>query len=339
MLRCLQAVGCTEGNRSAFVKTMKFLSQPRIAVVGSLNVDYTLRVKRLPLPGETLTATGAYTEYGGKGANQAVACARAGGAVSLVGCLGEDAPGAGYLAHLRGEGIETRWIKRTATPTGSAYITVADSGENQIVVYPGANWDLRSEDIETAREVIQGCDAILLQLEVPWETVRCAAMLAREGGVPIFMNPSPLRDDFFDLQIPVDVLIVNENEASRLLGRESGLTVEMGQALQKNVGCESLVITRGGASTWAFRTNEAPLNMHPPRVRARDTVGAGDAFTGALALRLAEGVSLGEAVRFANTAGALAAMVLGAQPSIPTRDQIHRGALQERGGQGPGVIP
>ena len=300
---------------------------PKIIVVGSLNVDHTLRVPRLPRAGETLTTTGAYTEFGGKGANQAVAAARAGGAVTLIGCLGTDDPGARYLEHLGREGIETRGIRRSEEATGVAYIAVADSGENQILVHPGANHSLECADVEKAAEAFRGCLALLLQMEVPLEVIRCAATLARNAGVPVFLNPSPWRNDLLALGLPVDVLIVNEHEATLLLGEGSVLTYERGGALRARIGCGTLVITRGSASTWAFRAGESPVDLAPPRVEPVDTVGAGDTFAGALAVRLAEGRSLAEAVGFANVAGALATLRPGAQPAIPTRKQIECGSL------------
>jgi ribokinase len=301
-------------------------SRPRILVVGSLNVDHTLRVPRLPLPGETLTATATYTEYGGKGANQAVAAARAGGSVALIGCVGRDEAGSAYLEYLRTEGLDTRWIRRVTEPTGTAYIAVADSGENQILVSPGANHALGVSDLDQAAEAFRDAKALLLQFEVPLESVRHAAGLARSLSVPVFLNPSPWREDLLTLGLPVDVLIVNELEAAQLLGEDAAaLTPERAEALREKARCQTLVITRGSRSTWAFRAGESAVVLAPPPVTPVDTVGAGDTFAGALAVRLAEGCSLAESVAFANTAGALATLRAGAQPAIPRREQIERG--------------
>lgn len=285
--------------------------RPVIAVVGSLNVDITLRVPRIPAPGETLTAHGLLTCFGGKGANQAVAAARAGAAVSLIGCVGPDDYGAQYTEHLRGEGIDTRGIVRGSLPTGTAYIAVDDHGENSIIVNPGANHALTPAHLETHADLIRGAQVILLQLECPLLTVLRAAQIAREAGVRIILNPSPWHGALFQHEPPVDVLIVNETEAAALGTEDPG-----------KIGCESLIITRGGAPTRVRHVGQEEVRIAPPSVTPVDTVGAGDTFAGALATALASGTPLSESVSFANAAAALATLKPGAQTAIPHRDEI-----------------
>ena len=278
---------------------------PKIVVVGSLNVDHTFRVPRIPSPGETLTATGAFTCYGGKGANQALAAARAGGSVTLIGCVGEDDYGSRYLEYLAAQGIDTSGIFRSPTPTGSAFIVVDQQGENSIVVNPGANHQLRPHHIDSRAELIRQADALLLQLECPLDTVIRAAEIAKEAGVRVFLNPSPMTEAFIHSGLKVHTLIVNQHEAAQLTGSTS----------------EMLVITNGAGPTRLITGNET-LTLPPPSVTPVDTVGAGDSFAGALTVALSEGQSLENALEFANSAGALATQKPGAQAAIPLRQEI-----------------
>lgn len=298
------------------------MSRLKITVVGSLNVDHTLRVPRIPAPGETLTSSSMLTCFGGKGANQAVAAARAGGKVSMIGCVGQDAFGTQYLDHLQSEDVNTSGVLRTDTPTGSAFIAVDDRGENTIIVNPGANHEITPKDIDKNAPLIRESAALLLQLECPLTVVKRSAEVAREAGVRIVINPSPWTADFITAAIPVDVLIVNENEAAMLLGKPLQLAIQDIEGALQNTGCAVLVITRGADSTLALSLDHGVIEVAPPKVVPVDTVGAGDSFAGALAVALAEGVELEQALRFANAAGALATQKAGAQPAIPTRQDI-----------------
>ncbi|MES2598390.1 MAG: ribokinase [Verrucomicrobiota bacterium] len=282
---------------------------PKIVVVGSLNVDHTLRVPRIPAPGETLTASRMLTCFGGKGANQAVAAARAGGSVAMIGCVGVDDFGTRYIEHLKSEGIDTSGILRSETPTGSAFIAVDDRGENSIIVNPGANHVITPEDIEKHAELIRSADALLLQLECQLSVVRRAAQIAREAGVRVILNPSPLSDAFLTERFEVDVLIVNEGEAAKITPNRN----------LRDAKCRQLIITRGADSTLSI-TEEGVIEVAPPRVTPVDTVGAGDSFAGAFAV--ASGESDADAIRFANAAGALATLKAGAQPAIPTQHEV-----------------
>jgi ribokinase len=278
-------------------------SRPKIVVVGSLNVDHTLRVPHIPVPGETVSAHEMLTCFGGKGANQAVAAARAGGLVSLIGCVGTDDFGTRSVEALKSEGIDTRGISRSETPTGCALIAVDDAGENAIIVHPGANHALTPADIDAQAEHIRGADALLLQLECPLPVVRRAAEIARENGVMVLLNPSPLSDAFLAEPFEVDVLIVNEGEAQRITPDRN----------LRDAGCRRLIITRGARSTLCI-TDEGVGEFAPPKVVPLDTVGAGDTFAGAFAVS--------RSIPFANAAGALATLKAGAQPSIPRRHEI-----------------
>lgn len=278
-------------------------SPPSIVVVGSLNVDHTLRVPRIPAPGETLTSSSMLTCFGGKGANQAVAAARAGGRVAMIGYVGVDDFGTRYIEALKAEGIDTSGISRSETPTGSAFIAVDEAGENSIIVNPGANHAITPADIEKQAERIRAADVLLLQLECPLPVVRRAAEIAREAGVKVVLNPSPLSEAFLTDRFDVDVLIVNEGEAAKITPDRN----------LKQAKCLQLLITRGADSTLSI--TEAGLSeFMPPKVSPVDTVGAGDTFAGAFAVS--------NDIAFANAGGALATLKAGAQPSIPTRHEI-----------------
>lgn len=283
--------------------------RPRIAVVGSLNVDHTLSVPHIPAPGETLTASGMLTCLGGKGANQAVAAARAGGAVSMIGCVGEDDFGTRYIEALQKEGIDTTGVLRSAMPTGSAFIAVDDHGENSIIVNAGANHAIAPEDLERHAGLIRGAEVLLLQLECPLAVVQRAAEIAREAGVRVILNPSPLSAAYLTARFAVDTLIVNEGEAAQIT---PGRNV-------REAMCRHLIITRGAESTLSI-TEDGVTEIMPPKVTPVDTVGAGDTFAGAFAVASSEGRE--DAIRFANAAGALATLKAGSQPAIPKRVEI-----------------
>ena len=283
--------------------------RPSIVVVGSLNVDYTLRVSRLPVPGETLNSRSMLTCFGGKGANQALAAARAGARTAMIGCVGGDESGTRYIEALAAEGIDTCGISRSETPTGIALIAVDDAGENSIIVNPGANHEITLAGIETHAELIRGADALLLQLECPLPVVRRAAEIARTAGVRVILNPSPLTDAFLCERFEVDVLVVNAGEAQRVAPERD----------LKEAGCRELIITRGAESTLSITANGV-REFFPPKITPIDTVGAGDAFAGAFAVAYSEGNP--NAIAFANAAGALATLKAGAQSSIPRRTDI-----------------
>lgn len=301
----------------------------RVVVVGSLNVDYIARVERLPAPGETVPAGRLIRRFGGKGANQAVAAARQGARVSLIGCVGEDDDGHAYLRQLRAEGIGTQGIARTSkAATGTALIAVDDKAENTIIVAAGANASLTARSVRAFQTLITKAQAVLLQFEIPMSTNIEVLHVANRAGVPVVLNPSPLREGFPWGRYQLDTLIVNAGEAHAVFGLsaddfESHRQAWANALAECGVGC--LIITRGAQPTVCFCANEL-LAVPTFKVKPVDSVGAGDAFAGAFVARRAAGADLASAIRFANCAGALTTLKPGAQEAIPSRAETQRAA-------------
>ncbi|MBP8259493.1 MAG: ribokinase [Verrucomicrobia bacterium] len=304
----------------------------RIAVVGSSNTDIILRVRRLPRPGETVLGGALSIVAGGKGANQAVAAARAGGQVALVARVGCDSFGRAALAGFRRDRIEARRIARDrAQPSGVALICVAADGQNSIAVAPGANACLSPADIRRARAQLARADWILLQLEIPTETVAAALEAAAAARVPVILNPAPASPLAPVLLRQAAVLTPNETEAELLTGvriRSESDASRAGRALL-DLGVPVVLITMGTRGVWVG-TRQMQQQAPAFRVRPVDTTAAGDVFNGALAVALAEGRPLLDAVRFAQAAAAISVTRPGAQPSAPRRREIVR---LERTGQ------
>ena len=296
----------------------------RICVVGSLNMDLVTRTPRIPIPGETIIGYEFFTAPGGKGANQAVAAARLGAQVSMVGRVGADDFGQAMRRALTEDDIDCACVFEDETAgTGIAAILVDDAGENSIVVASGANARLSPADVERAQAAIAGADSLLLQLETPLETVIRAAEIARAHHVAVLLNPAPARTDLDALLPLVDVLILNESETALL----TGLPVEDEAALLaaadalRATGVGVIILTLGAQGALLVQASGAEAIPAFP-VDAVDTTAAGDAFVGGFAVALAEKKPLGEAVRWGNAAGGLAATKLGAQPSLPTRQAL-----------------
>ncbi|WP_395728479.1 ribokinase [Nakamurella sp.] len=285
---------------------------PSIAVVGSLNMDLIVRSPRLPAPGETVTGSGFSTSPGGKGANQAVAAAHAGGRVRMIGAVGSDEFGTALIGALDDADVDTRLVRRKGGPSGIALITVDDAAENTIVVVAGANAAMSSLD-EADRAAIGGADLLVLQLETPLDAVTEAARVAAAAGVPVLLNPSPVRELPAELLAAVHLLVVNEIEAAAL-----GDT---------RPGGGHLVTTLGAAGARYRGPGGATARAAPPPVTAVDTTGAGDAFTGALAVAWCRGDDPAAALRWACAAGALATTVSGA--AAPMAADIDRVAGRE----------
>ncbi len=298
-------------------------SSLKISVVGSLNMDAIHAVDHLPQPGETITARSLKTDFGGKGANQAIAASRAGANVVLIGALGADSHGRQYRALLKSEGILTSSITelRDGTPTGSACILVSSEGENCIVVTPGANGCLTPAIIESHAHHIQDSNILLLQLEIPLESAKRAADIARQSNTKIIINPSPWTDSFKLTDWEADYIIVNESEARSLTGIENLSESRLNIWIQKQ-NLDALIITQGARPTLLVRKNLPLLKIAPPHIQAVDTVGAGDSFAGNVANAIAEGGTLEEAVRRGNAAGAIATQKAGAQNALPNRAEI-----------------
>ena len=288
-------------------------------VVGSINMDLVVRVPHSPKPGETVLGGDFETFPGGKGANQAVAAARMGGEVTMVGRVGSDNFGDTLIQGLIENNIKTSYvIKDSETPTGIAMIAVAANGENMIVVASGANYKVSEADVANARDIMRDTDLLLVQLECPMETVAAAIDLAKAYDIPVVLNPAPAQPLSRALLANVDVLTPNETELMMLAGVEN-----VNEAIQKVLswGTKNLVVTLGANGA---RVVTADMDRHIPahEVTAVDTTAAGDAFNGALAVAFAEGKPLLEAVDYGMAAGALAATRRGAQPSLPLRDAV-----------------
>ncbi|MFE0043447.1 ribokinase [Streptomyces albireticuli] len=316
-----------------------------VLVVGSANADLTVRVDRRPGAGETVLGTDLVESAGGKGANQAAAAARLGARTALLARVGDDAFGELLLEGQRAAGADVRHVRvEKGARTGTALIVVGPDGDNTIVVSPGANARLSPADVTGAREVVAASAVVSLQLEVPPETVRAAVGVARETGTRVVLNPSPAPAELEpELLAAADPLVVNEHEARQLSGLAGGGPEEWARALRGR-GARSVVVTLGGdgalvldAGPGAGRTAapgvepgagpaaDEAVRVPGVRVRAVDTTGAGDAFTGALATRLARGASLAGAARYAVRVGAASVTRPGAQPSYPAEEELPDG--------------
>jgi ribokinase len=309
---------------------------PQVIVLGSINTDLVTRLPRLPEPGVTMIGREFFQAHGGKGANQAVAAARAGLApVVLIAAVGDDEYGRAALANLVHERLLLDYVQRIEDcQSGVAFILVEDSGENCIAVTPGANERLLPEHLDSVpEEVFPAGGVFLASLEVPLATVRHGLERARALALTTILNPAPVgfRGPVLELLPLVDVLTPNEHEAAQLLDRPfRGLQQSLAAAEElRGLGCENVVITlgsEGAVVATAASTAKAPAFFVTPV----DTTAAGDAFSGALAVALAEGQRLADAVRFASAAGALAVTVRGAQPSLPTRRAIEELVASQR---------
>ena len=299
---------------------------PRVTIAGSLNMDLIALSPRIPQPGETIIGKGFHTAPGGKGANQAVAAAHLGALVSIIGRVGDDAFANSLLENLASAGVDHKLVTRDQeNATGVALIVVDDNGENSIVVASGANMHLTPADVESAEEAIAAADVLLLQLEVPLETVTRAAELARAHQVTVVLNPAPARALPTELLSLVDFLIPNETETALLSGMPVASQVEIEAAAKslRDLGVGNVILTlgeRGALLTGAFQSEVYPSF----KVNPVDTTAAGDAFLGGFAVALGEGKSLSDAILFGNAAGALATTRLGAQPSLPTRAEVEK---------------
>jgi ribokinase len=295
---------------------------PKVIVIGSANVDFTVAVDRLPTPGETVLGREFYQSYGGKGANQAVAARKAGADVVFLTKIGTDTNGKMMEKHLVSSGLPPTGILRDPkTPTGVALIMVDRMGINQIAVAPGSNQILTPEEVQRASSLMAGARVLLVQLEIPMATVHQALTLAKKHRLMTILNPAPAQPLSTDLLKLVDILTPNEGEACRLGGQEAA---EEGARVLMKRGAGSVIVTRGAGGALLMDSESGSRSFEGFSVEAVDSTGAGDAFNGALACALASGDKLDKAITFANAAGALATTKRGAQEAMPSRREIEQ---------------
>ncbi|MEV6906316.1 ribokinase [Amycolatopsis sp. NPDC051071] len=282
----------------------------QVLVIGSANADLVVPVDRRPGGGETVLGGDTVLSPGGKGANTAVAAARLGADVALLGAVGDDPYGELLKRSLAESGVDTKPLRTTKRPTGIAYITVTPDGENSILVSPGANSSLRPDDID-----LDGAEIVVLSLEIPLETVEHAVAKAAEAGVKTLLNLSPVAEVSKKTLRHLDVLLVNEHEAAFLLGGEGDFPKLL------DLGPKAAVVTLGAKGA-AVVTADGVTEVSSPKVEAVDTTGAGDAFAGALAASLAKGDELADAARKAVKVAAITVTRQGAQPSYPEASEL-----------------
>jgi ribokinase len=294
----------------------------KIVIVGSINTDMVVRTSHIPAPGETILGSSFFITGGGKGANQAVAVAKLGGHAYMVGKVGNDVFGEQAILNLQYANVDTNFVyTNMQQPSGVALIAVADNGENSIIVAPGANSTLNAKDIIQAEQAIAQCDYIMLQLEIPVDTVAATIELANKHHKKIILNPAPaaLLDD--NILEHVDIIIPNQSETLLMTGIKVNNSEDAGKAAewfhQKRIA--TVIITLAEQGCYVSDTSFKGAVQAYKVDKVVDTVAAGDTFCGALAVALSEGVSLPQAARFANTAAALSVIKEGAQASIPLR--------------------
>lgn len=298
------------------------MTTPRILVVGSANMDLVVQAPRIPVPGETVLGGTFARVRGGKGANQAVACARLGAETYMLARVGRDAFGDELVAGLEADGVHCEYVIRDERPSGVAFIIVDEAGENAIVVAPGANAALGPEDVACVPD-LRSFDAVLLQLEVPLPTIEAALDAAKAASVLTVLDAGPPTALPPQIIRKVGVLSPNETEATAILGKQTDASLppeEIASRLMER-GAERVVLklgADGALAAWAGGMEHVPAF----RVEPVDTTGAGDAFTAALAVSLARGEDLIRATKMACAAGALATTVFGAAPSMPTAEAV-----------------
>lgn len=296
----------------------------KLVVLGSINADHILNLESFPQPGETVTGSQYQVAFGGKGANQAVAAGRSGADIAFIACTGDDDTGERVRNQLQTDNIDIAPVSVVAgESTGVALIFVNQEGENVIGIHAGANAALSLARVEAQRDLIAGADALLMQLESPVESVLAAARIAHENHTIVALNPAPARLLSDDLLALVDIITPNETEAEKLTGirvENDSDAARAAQALHAK-GIETVIITLGSRGVWASVKGEG-RRVAGFKVKAVDTIAAGDTFNGALMTALLEKRALDEAIRFAHAAAAIAVTRKGAQPSVPWRKEI-----------------
>ena len=297
----------------------------KVIVVGGLNVDLTVYAPHFPVAGETVIGSTLRIGMGGKGSNQATAAHRCGGDVCMVGCIGRDAMSDVVRRHYENEGMSRDYITESDTAeTGTALIEVEASGQNRIVVVTGANAEVSAAQVEQVAAEVGEIGAVLTQLETGYEPIFAAKKLAEERGVPFVLNPAPYSPMPAGLLTGTDWLTPNETEASYISGvtvTDAATAAEAARAI-RTMGVKNVLVTLGGQGVYAMWEEEGGLKeekLAPPKVKAVDTTGAGDAFNGAFTTALAEGRTVPEALRFASCCASLSVTKAGAADAMPTR--------------------
>ena len=295
-----------------------------LVVLGSINADHILNLETFPTPGETVTGNQYQVAFGGKGANQAVAAGRSGANIAFIACTGDDDTGERVRKQLASDNIDIAPVSVVAgESTGVALIFVNAEGENVIGIHAGANAALTTERVEAQRGIIAGAEALLMQLESPVESVLAAAKIAHENHTSVVLNPAPacvLSDELLAL---VDIITPNETEAEKLTGIrvENDDDAARAALALHDKGIGTVIITLGSRGVWASVNGEG-RRVPGFKVKAIDTIAAGDTFNGALVTALLEGKAMDYAIRFAHAAAAIAVTRKGAQPSVPWRKEI-----------------
>lgn len=295
-----------------------------ILVVGSINMDVSLQVTSIPRPGETVMSHGILKSPGGKGANQAVAAAKMGGRVAMLGCVGSDEHGSILVASMNQSGVNTTDIQQISNvPSSTAYICVSSCGENSIVVDSSANMHVTPELLHQKEYLFEAADYCVLQMEIPIESVRTAVALSRKHNTKILLNPSPLNNFDISLLDNIDFLIPNETEAASLIGKPFSETTDNDfLKLMKQHAIRNMVVTLGsdGAKLYDSTGNVTPFRQKP--CKAIDTTGAGDTFLGAFVASIDSGMDLEQAIQLANVAAGISVTRNGAQSSMPCKEEV-----------------
>jgi len=297
---------------------------PEIVVIGSINLDVVVPVAQLPMPGQTVLGGGQSRHHGGKGATQALAVARLGRSVALIGRVGADESGPELVEALAAEGVQTRHVTVThGVPTGRALVAMDPAGENTVIITPGANGRLMPGDCEAAKDVLASARVTLLQQEVPRETNQAASRIA--GGF-VIVNPAPVRAQEHPLPGDVDIVVPNRGDLAALLGLAPTAlsdTEEIARAARALRGANAVLVTLGSEGALLVEGTQV-TRIKPFPVDVVDRAGADDCFRGALACALADGEPLAKAAAFAAAAAALSTTRPGSQPALPTRDEVER---------------
>jgi len=295
-----------------------------IVVVGSLNMDITVRVPHIPKVGETILATEIHHNGGGKGANQAIAAARLGSSVAMIGKVGKDKNGYALLKGFMSENIDITGLEFSEDITGTAFINLSNEGDNNIVVYPGANKDVDIAQIDRNRNIIENSKVCVMQMEIPYEVIKYVTDICYEKGIKVVFNPAPATGEIDDDMIKkCYVLIPNETELFLLVGEDKPSLDKVDEAIDKLLkrGAKNVIVTLGDKGC-IYCNGTKKVSFESKKVKAVDTTAAGDSFIGAIVTGLVEGKTIEESIEFATYAAALAVTKLGAQNSLPTRQEV-----------------